>query len=159
MTIIASQFRSLVLTPAMDALVPGGIQASPVAAGLVFATIAQESLVGTWLAQSGGPAIGIGQIEPATLAGLKSALTPKLSSALFAISTPEPWATQVYTNLKLATALVRVFYWQLPFPLAPALSVNWLWNTYKTYYNTAAGAAQMGEFVDNLALTDLGLTG
>lgn len=158
MTIKASDFRTVVLTPAMNALVPAGIPNTLVGSGLVFATIAQESLVGTWLLQSGGPALGIGQIEPASLLDLLNALTPAQSLAVKNASTPDPIATQLGYNLKLATMLVRLFYYHKPFPLAPTLSVNWLWTIYKTYYNTNLGAAQMGAFVDNLALTDLGLS-
>ena len=144
----------------MDALVPAGIPRNPVADALVFATIANESLVGTWLVQAGGgPAIGIGQLEPGSEMTLWRQLTALEMTALTGMMTPEPLLTQLPYNLKLATALVRMFYWYKPFALAPTITANWLWNTYKTFYNTSAGSAQMGAFIDNLALTDIVLVG
>lgn len=157
MTIKASDFRSAVLNPALDALAPAGIPRTAAADALVFATVAQESLVGTWLVQDGGPALGVGQIEPASLNDLVAALTPAQRLAVQKIATPEPYSVQIVTNLKLAVAMVRLFYYHKPFALAATPTVAWVWDIYKTYYNTAAGAASMGEFVNNLALTDLSL--
>jgi hypothetical protein len=155
MSIKASQFRQCVLSPTMDLLVPAGIPRNLVADALVFATIAQESLVGTYLIQEGGSAVGIGQIEPATLTALNARLSAAEQAALRGIMTPEPLPVQIITNLKLACAFVRLYYWYLPFPLAPTITAQWLWETYKQYYNTVAGAATEQEFAKSLGLTDL----
>lgn len=157
MTIKASDFRAYVLNPAMDALVPAGIPRNPVADALVFATIANESLVGTWLVQSGGgPALGLGQLEPPSETTLWAEMTTAEKAAVSGMMTPESLLTQLPYNLKLATALVRLFYWHKPFPLAAVVTTNWLWTIYRQFYNTSMGAAQMGAFIDNLSLTDIG---
>ena len=79
---------------------------------------------------------------------------PELT-ALNGIMTPQPIAAQLDSNLLLAAAICRLFYWQVPDPLPPD-TVSGLWSYYKTYYNTDAGAATMDGFVSALKLTDLG---
>lgn len=155
MSVRPADFRAYVLNPAMAALVPAGVPRSAVADDLVFATIANESLVGRYLHQLAGPALGIGQIEPATEAALWSELTQPECTALLGMMTPEPVLTQLPYNLKLATAFVRLYYWHRPFALAPVATVGWLWDTYKQYYNTSKGDADMAEFVRNLGFTDI----
>jgi hypothetical protein len=95
------------------------------------------------------------QIEPASLASLMSHLSGPEHDALSGIMTPQPIATQLDTNLLLAAAICRLFYWQVPAPL-PTDTVSGLWSYYKTYYNTEAGSATMDGFVSALKLTDLG---
>jgi hypothetical protein len=156
LTINAAQFRQYVLEPALDALVPAGIPRNPAADALVLATIAQESLLGTYLAQVDGPALGIGQIEPASLADLITRLTAAEYRACLTLVPPNvTFALSLPSNLQLATALVRLFYWHKPFPLATSVTIAWLWATYKQWYNTSAGAANAAKFVTNLGLTDL----
>jgi len=155
MTINAADFRQFVITPGLAALAPAGIPATKTAADLLMATAANETDLGTWLNQSPGPALGVFQIEPASLTSLVARLSVGQMSALHVIMTPQPIADQLDGNLVLAAAICRLFYWQVPAPLPPD-TVSGLWGYYKTYYNTSAGAATMDGFISALKLTDLG---
>lgn len=155
MTINAADFRQFVIEPGLLALVPAGIPVSQTAADLLMATAANETGLGTRLNQSHGPALGVFQIEPASLASVMQRASKPALAALSGIMTPQPIAEQITTNLVLAAAVCRLFYWQAPAPLPPD-TIAGLWSYYKTYYNTAAGAATRGGFVAALKLTDLG---
>jgi hypothetical protein len=154
LTINAADFRACIINPALAALVPAGIPVSQVAADLLMATAAMETDLGTWLTQVGGPALGVFQIDPASLASLVAGLTPAEHAALAQIKTLQPWAEQIDTNLLLAAAICRIFYWRVPAPLPPDTLAG-LWGYYKQYYNTAAGAATEAGFVAALKLTDI----
>jgi hypothetical protein len=155
MTVNALDFRQFVIEPALTQLAPAGIPVTQTAADLLMATAANETDLGTWLNQDPGPALGVFQIEPASLASLMARLSGPELTALNGIMTPQPIAVQLDTNLLLAAAICRLFYWQMPAPLPPD-TVSGLWSYYKTYYNTDAGAATMDGFVSALKLTDLG---
>jgi hypothetical protein len=73
MTINASDFRQFVIEPALMQLAPAGIPVTRTAADLLMATAANETDLGTWLNQKPGPALGVFQIEPASLASLNGA--------------------------------------------------------------------------------------
>jgi hypothetical protein len=120
-----------------------------------MATAANETDLGTWLNQAPGPALGVFQIEPASLTSLVARLSVPQLTVLHGIMTPQRIASQIDSNLVLAAAVCRLFYWQVPAPLPPD-TVSGLWSYYKTYYNTDAGAATMDGFVSALKLTDLG---
>jgi hypothetical protein len=154
-TINASDFRRFVIAPALDVLAPAGIPVTKVAADLLMATAAMETDLGTWLNQNPGPALGVFQIEPASLTTLMSRLSSIELMAINKVTTPQPIAEQLDTNLLLAAAICRLFYWQVPAPL-PTDTVSGLWTYYKTWYNTAAGAATEDGFISALKLTDLG---
>ena len=155
MSVNAPQFRELVIMPALTALAPAGIPVVKTAADLLMATAAMETNLGTWLNQSPGPALGVFQIEPASLDTLILRLTPAQTKAIEGISTPLTIKEQLDTNLMLAAAICRLFYWQVPESLPPD-TVSGLWGYYKTHYNTAAGAAAEPGFISALKLTDLG---
>ncbi len=155
MSIVASDFRHLVIDPALAALAPAGIPVTKTAADLLMATAAVETMLGTYLTQVNGPALGVFQIEPASLSSLLVRLTTAETAALVGISTPQPIAAQLDTNLVLAAAICRLFYWQVPDPL-PTDTVSGLWNYYKTKYNSLAGATTEAGFISALKLTDLG---
>jgi hypothetical protein len=154
MTINATDFRACVINPALAALAPAGIPVSQVAADLLMATAAMETDLGTWLTQCGGPALGVFQIQPQSLAGLVTGLSPALRAAMAPIKTQAPWATQIETNLLLAAAVCRIFYWNVEAPLPPRTLAG-LWGYYKQFYNTPAGAATEAAFVAAIKLTDI----
>jgi hypothetical protein len=155
MTIAAADFRSLVIEPALAALAPAGIRVTNTAADLLMATAAMETDLGTWLSQVGGPALGVFQIEPATLTGLLARLRPAEAKALATVATPQLPLAQVESNLVYAAAICRLYYWHDPMLLPPD-TVSGLWNIYKAVWNTPAGAATMNDFTTALKLTDLG---
>jgi hypothetical protein len=119
MTVNASDFRQFVIEPALMQLAPAGIPVTRTAADLLMATAANETDLGTWLNQNPGPALGVFQIEPASLASLMGRLSGPELSALKGIMTPQPIAAQLDSNLLLAAAICRLFYWQVPDPLPP----------------------------------------
>lgn len=155
MTIVASDFRRYVIGPALAALSSAGIPATKTAADLLMATAAIESGLGTWLVQEDGPALGVFQIEPASLDDLELMLTPPQQAALMVLGSSAPLVDQLAGNLVLAAAVCRLFYWHIPEPLPPD-TVAGLWGYYKQHYNTPLGAATESEFQMALKVTDLG---
>ena len=153
MSINPSDFRSIVINPALSNL-SSIIPISTVAADLLMATAAVESSLGTYLTQIKGPALGIFQIDPASLSGLQLNLTTPQRVFLANIATPQPYSVQIETNLLLAASICRLFYWQIPAPLPPD-TISGLWSYYKTYYNTALGSTTQSQFLSALKLTDL----
>jgi hypothetical protein len=156
-TINAAQFGTQIVSPTLETLAQqASIPYSATAYNLVLGTIAQESLMGTWLVQEGGPALGIGQIEPATLNSLIGSLSAPEAAALARLATPASPAHNVVGNLPYAVALVRLFYWHVPAPL-PANTVTGLFAYYKQFYNTPTGSATLAQFQQNWALTGISL--
>lgn len=157
MTINAAQFSAQIVTPTLEMLAQqAGVPYSTTAFNLVMGTIAQESLMGTWLVQQDGGALGVGQIEPATLTGLVASLSAAEAAALATLATPATPAHNVVGNLPYAVALVRLFYWHIPAEL-PDNTVSGLFAYYKQWYNTLAGAATLAQWMQNWALTGITL--
>lgn len=154
MTIAAADFRACVVNPALGALVPAGVPYSLVAADLLMATAAVETALGSRLVQEAGPALGVFQIEPASLSRLWASLTPGQLAALRPIMTSQSPISQMTYNLVFAAAICRLFYWHVPEPLPPHTTQG-MWEYYKLYYNTPAGAATATEFMAALKLTDI----
>ncbi len=157
MTIIASQFRELVVKPALTALVPAGIPHTQFAEDLLMATAAQESLLGTYLVQVGGPALGPFMIEPASLLTLLGRVTLVQDAVLTSLGGGDAIGAQLPINFLLAAAICRLFYWQVPAALPTTSTLTNLWTYYKTHYNTSAGAATLMQFQATLKLTDITL--
>jgi hypothetical protein len=161
-TINAAQFDSQVLTPTLMALERlAGVPYTKAAHDLVFGTIAQESLLGTFLVQTNGPALGVIQVEPATLDAIIAGLTPAQAAALATLTTPASPEHNVVANLPYAVAVCRLGYWQSPLPLPPD-TVSGLFLTagtccYKTVWNTPAGAATLAQWRQNWLLTGVEL--
>jgi hypothetical protein len=156
-TINASQFSTQIVIPTLELLEQqAGIPYSNTAYNLIMGTIAQESLMGTWLVQQDGDALGVGQIEPTTLTGLIASLTPNETAVLRTLATPATPAHNVVGNLPYAVALVRLFYWRIPAVL-PDNTVSGLFAYYKQYYNTAAGSATLAQWMQNWTLTGITL--
>ena len=156
MTIAAADFRTYVINPALArALASAGIPVTETAADLLMATAAMETDLGTWLSQVGGPALGVFQMQPATLTGLVTGLSAAEAEALATIATPQAPLVQVESNMVYAAATCRLFYRQSPMAL-PADTVAGLWSMYKAVWNTPAGAATIDDFMAALKLTDLG---
>jgi hypothetical protein len=158
MTINPQQFADQVVVPTLQMLEQqAGIPYSDTAFYLIMGTIAQESLMGTYLVQQMGPALGIGQIEPNSLANILEMLNPAEQAALGTIATSASPAHNVVANLPYAVAIIRLFYWKVPAPLPPQNTVAALFSYYKQWYNTPAGAATLAQFAQNWALTGISL--
>lgn len=155
MTINAAQFSAQIVIPTLLTLEQvGKVPYSTVAYHLVIGTVAQESLLGTWLVQEDGPALGLGQIEPATLDGLIASLSVAEAAALAMFAMPTTSAHNVVGSLPYAVAITRLFYWKKPAPL-PADTVTALFDYYKQWYNTPAGAATLAQWKQNWQFTGI----
>lgn len=126
---------------------------SPDAEELLMATCAQESAMGTYRRQVGGPALGIFQMEPATFNDIFSnylVFHPGLQADVCALaSTQPPRPVELVTNDNFAIAMCRVQYLRAPGSLPSMLDLNGLWSYYKLHYNTSQGAATQAEFYAN----------
>jgi hypothetical protein len=144
------QLRDLVITPVLDLLGLGGAAVEE----LVLGTLLQESGGGHYLRQLGaGPAIGIGEMEPATHDDIWKTFLPAHPDLSAKISTllveGLPKAAQMAGNLYYAVAMTRLFYYRVSAPLPAAGDLSGQAAYYKTHYNTAGGAATTAEYIAN----------
>lgn len=130
-------------------LTPLGLY-SPAAEELLMATCAQESLLGTFRVQVGGPALGIFQMEPDTYMDIWKnylAYHQLLGHSISSLShDPALPPSELILNDPYAVALARVQYLRAPGALPPAEDLDGLWLYYKQYYNTPGGAATQDDF-------------
>ncbi|WP_417804068.1 hypothetical protein [Thalassospira lucentensis] len=164
MPINPDQLRTLVVRPVLAAL---DLSAPDVAENLLMGTAAHESHLGDFIKQvGGGPAMGIYQMEPATLndcyenylnypsrADLKAkvdaflAQSPMTSGTNGAPAGPDK-ATQLATNLAYATAMCRIRYYRAPAAMpSDANDLDGLAAYWKQYYNTPLGAGTTQQFI------------
>ena len=145
------QFRAAVIQPALTEI---GLYSAD-AEELLILTMATESLGGYYLFQKGGPALGVFEMEPATHDDLwRTTIHPraelyKTMHDLYFPLQPTIAASVMVYNLKYAAAMARIFYFRAPDALPPASDVNALANYYKKYWNTALGAAEIQNVIDN----------
>lgn len=159
MPIKPTQLRKLVVQPVLVAL---DLPAQDVAENLIMGTAAHESHLGDYIEQSGGgPALGIFQMEPATLQDCyanyldyRADLKAKVDGFL----APQPAKSdgtpdkekQLATNLAYAAALCRIRYYRAPAAMpTDADDVNALAQYWKQYYNTKQGAGTVEQFVSD----------
>lgn len=149
-----AELRSLVIVPTLQKMavyVPA--LDGPAARNLLLGTVAQES-GGKFLAQwPSGPGAGLWEIEPAThddllkntLAYMPAlqALTGSMLSAAFDAH------FQLISNLHYGCAIARLLYYRVRERLPAADDVQGLARYWKTYFNTAAGAGTVDQFVTN----------
>lgn len=135
-----------------DALAPAGLW-SENAAELLMATAAQESHLGTYRRQIGGPALGIYQMEPEDFQDIWTnylAYHPGIATELSRLATTQPpRPVEMVTNDAFATLMARVHYLRAPGALPAATDLNGLWAYYKQHWNTPLGAATQDQFVAN----------
>ncbi len=137
------QLRERVIRPALDAIGLGG-EAAEI---LLLGTAIQESGL-VFLAQLGGPALGLWQMEPAThedcwanfITG-RDALHARINNLL----TNQPVLDQLVTNLAYACAMARIKYYRDPAPIPAADDAAGMAAFYKRVYNSALGAADLAE--------------
>lgn len=127
---------------------------SPPARQLLLATFAQESHCGEYIKQVKGPALGIGQLEPATIADLyKNFATGTKRDTLYQFLSPaeidQPEVIGAVGNLHYSTALARMNYRRFPGALPLMNDRAGMWAYYKKYWNSTLGAATEGEFNAN----------
>lgn len=147
-------FRTNVVQPALTVL--GGWNAAmdtPAAQNLLVGTALQESAL-TYLHQlSGGPGLGLMQVEPATHDDVwtnyldfradLSQIVKTLAAGGMGSAAQLPW------NLGYSVAIARLVYWRAPAALPGADDIEALGQFWKTYYNTEAGAGTAEQWVEN----------
>lgn|SRR5487761_411035 len=151
MGIDPGDFRQFAIKPALAML--GVIFAGDAAEELLLGTALQESGCGRRLKQIGGPALGAFQIEPDThndvwknLIGARAGL----ASAVMSLRIPGLGPLdQLPANHLYGCAIARLIYYRAPARLPIAGDLAGQGAFYKTYYNTAAGAASVGTYIAN----------
>ncbi len=122
------------------------------AENLLVGTVAHESKMGTYLKQVGGPALGIYQIEPATLHDIYDnylAFRPSLLEKVEALRGKDlSREDSLVSNLAYATAIARLVYRRAPEPLPGFNDVAGLASYWKKYYNTYLGKGKRQQFID-----------
>ena len=127
---------------------------SSIAAGnaveLLIGTAIQESRL-TYLKQIGGPALGLYQIEPATLSDVydnylnsrrdRLELIEQMLSPLFSRE------DQLASNLIYATAIARIIYWRKPGAIPDTLEGQA--DYWKEHYNTPLGKGTAEQYINN----------
>ena len=124
------------------------------AVNLLLGTAAQESLLGTYIRQVGGPALGIYQMEPATHMDLWANwinYREFVYRGLMKLG-PEferPTNNRLVYDLRYATVMARLHYYRRPEPLPEGDDVHGLALYWKDHYNTSLGAGSVHEFEQN----------
>ena len=148
----ANHLRVFIVRPALNELEMW----SPAAENLILGTAAVESDL-EYLAQiSGGPGLGLWQIEPQThedvwanfLKFRKPLAKRVVQAAGRGTQTPRlpPHDWLIY-NLRYAAAVARVIYWRDPEPLPEPTDTAGLGEYWKRVYNTDLGAGTVKRFV------------
>lgn len=147
----AGQFKARVIRPTLALL---GLGDGPAAENLLLGTALTESGL-IYLAQLGGPALGLYQIELATHEDLHRnflAFRPLLLAKLYPLRTGSlPDEFQLTTNLAYTTAVARLIYYRAKEPLPDAADAAGMAAYHKAHYNTTAGATDPTKSVANFA--------
>jgi len=114
---------------------------SDAAVELLLGTAAAESLLGRYLVQVRGPAVGVFQMEPATFEWLKKKYEGRYRWLKSRFAAEMEW------DLRLAVFMARLRYLAVPDPLPAADDIEALGKYWKAHYNTAAGAGTVDGFV------------
>lgn len=98
---------------------------SPYAIELMMLTAAAESALGKYLVQEGGPALGMMQVEPATLRDnygnylhFRDRLKRNIGQACGVYEADE-W--QLECNMAYNVLMARLKYWRSPLPIPPSI--------------------------------------
>lgn len=155
----AKQLRELVIRPTLQYLSPA-IPYSETAVELLMMTAAHESHLGEYIAQVGGPALGIYQMEPDTHGDIyknfleyrKELKSNLIDITIGAIVTFQP-NEDLVLNLAYATAMARVHYFRVPEALPEGNlqneeTIRKLAAYAKKYYNTELGKATEEDYYE-----------
>lgn len=113
------------------------------AVNLLLGTAAQESHLGTYLKQQGGPALGAFQMEPFTFDDIRDRFKHQYPE----LAPREAW--ELECDLRLAIIMCRLKYRAVLEPLPDADNVRALAVYWKAHYNTFRGRGIPEEFVFN----------
>lgn len=160
------QLYTHIITPVLNALDfdKGNAAQQEVRAALILGTFAQESACGQYLKQIEGPALGIGQMEPAThddiwnnwLIHQPFNLKAYMAAQCGLQPGQTPNAHFMIGNLWYATAMTACHYRRVPeaLPRRADVSVEALAHYWKTYYNTKLGKGKVEHFMQSWVARD-----
>lgn len=152
----AKQLRELIIRPTLEYLDPV-IPYSEIAVELLMMTAAHESDLGEYVAQIGGPALGIYQMEPATendiyrnFLNFRKVTLNTVSDLMNDVAMGE----DLVHNLAYATAMARVQYFRDPQALpsgslSDESTIRELSHYAKRVYNTEAGKASPEDYFND----------
>ena len=144
------QFRADILRPTLKDM--GRKYADEAAGNLVMGTIAKESEF-RYIRQMNGPALGLIQMEPATLTDLyDNYLFSRFAEAMAVDQwlAPKPsQKDQLQSNLRYMVAVCRMQYWRQPFTMPEADDIPALARIWKRYWNTVRGRGTEAQFIAN----------
>lgn len=118
---------------------------------LIMGTFAQESRFRYVRQIGGGPALGFGQMEPATFNDIVENFLkykPSLKEKILKV-TKSLKAEDLETNLELMVCMTRVHYLRVPERLPDHNDIEAMGEYWKKYYNTYLGKGKVEEFVEN----------
>ena len=145
----AIHFRSLVIRPVLAKMGAGG----PAAEELLLGTAIQESLCFMYRKQvGGGPALGYYQMEPSTHDDiwdnfLKYRPTLANNTIFFLSSKNANKHMELKNNDKYATAMARIHYMRVVFPIPKRGDLSAQANYWKRHYNTPLGRGRPHEYI------------
>lgn len=130
---------------------------SETAVNLLVGIAAQESRGGYYLRQTNGPALGIYQIEPATMQDLFDNYLfalPRFREIVLKCASGFPGSmareNDLVHNLQYSTVIARLLLWRHREPLPDDPNDIWALGAYwKKYWNTEKGKGTVEQFVDN----------
>jgi len=150
MGINVNQLGELIIKPSLEAV---GLY-SKEAEQLLLGTCAQESLMGTYIKQVKGPALGIYQMEPATHNDIwinYLNYRKDLRSTIEVITGYYSWnnSDAMVWDLKYATIMARVHYYRVREALPELDDITGMAKYHKKYYNTILGKSHVSNFTYN----------
>lgn len=140
------QLRELIVRPALKDI---GLW-SQAAEDLVIGTAAQESILGTYIKQIRGPALGIYQCEPETHADIirwlknNVRLCNVVDAAVGGLRSNDE---RLMHDLRYATVICRLHYFRRPGAIPDTLRGQAAY--WKRHYNTHLGKGTIDQYVDN----------
>jgi hypothetical protein len=121
---------------------------------LILGTCAQETLMGTYVHQVNGPALGIYQMEKVTHDDIyhnfilfRPFLSDKIIKEYGLFN--DKSSDRLVADLRYATLLCRLHYLRVAEKLPPSTDITALAKYWKKYYNTEQGKGTVEEFKEN----------
>ena len=154
MSIHRDQLENIIIRPSLSAV---GLLSDD-AVALLMGTAAQETKLGSYIAQvgisMGKGGIGIYQCQKQAYDELwelfvESSKTMKAKVLLLTGYSGKPPAVRMASDLVLATIMARLFYARILKPLPSKKDVKAMGEYWKRYYNTQLGKGTVEEFMKN----------
>ncbi|SDP66998.1 hypothetical protein [Desulforhopalus singaporensis] len=136
---------------------------SQAAEELLLGTVAHESALGRWTHQIGGPALGIYQMEPATLIDIYDSYLKyrpeklKLTKQITSVDSPD--LNRLQYDPVYSTAMARLHYRRIKDPFPEAHNIVGLAEYWDKHFNRNPRKGTTAQFLENYHVLVLGATG